>query len=177
MKGLKRKVLLQARIALVQVALEAIPPAGRPRRADRARPPLTVGLPRQGGVHHGLGLRLHLGEVLGALERLGVDLVDVLGAGRAGGEPGGLGGDLEAADLGVVAGRLGELGGDRLAGQLGGGDVVGGERRQLGLLLAGGGRVDPGVRRVAVLGDQVGVVLARRPAGLGQDLRGQQGAG
>src|SRR4051812_15938453 len=39
---------------------------------------------------HLLGLPLHLGEVLRAAERLGVDLVDVLGAGRAGGEPGGV---------------------------------------------------------------------------------------
>ena len=115
----------------------------------------------QGGGDHLAGLVLDLGQVLGAAERLGVDLVDVLGARRPGGEPGVLGGHLEPADLGAVAGRRGELGGDRLAGQLGRGDVVGRERGQLGLLLAVGRGVDARVRRVAVLGDQVGVVLAR----------------
>ncbi len=40
-KGLKRKVLLQARIALVKIALDAVPPRAGPRRLDRARPPLT----------------------------------------------------------------------------------------------------------------------------------------
>ena len=42
----------------------------------------------QGGRDHLAGLGLDLGQVLGALERLGVDLVDVLGARRPGGEPG-----------------------------------------------------------------------------------------
>ena len=40
------------------------------------------------------------------LKALGVELVDVLGARRAGGEPAVLGDDLDAADRRVVAGRL-----------------------------------------------------------------------
>ena len=56
---------------------------------------------------------LHLGQVLRAAEALGVDLVDVLGARRAGGEPAVLGGDLQPADRRAVARRLGQLGGDR----------------------------------------------------------------
>ena len=47
----------------------------------------------------------HALEVVLAPEALGVDLVDVLGAGRARREPAALGDDLEAADLGVVARR------------------------------------------------------------------------
>ena len=80
----------------------------------------------QGRGDHGPGLGLDPGEVVGAAERLGVDLVDVLGAAGAGRETGGLGGDLQAADLGAVAGRLGELGLDRLArAQEASGDVQG----------------------------------------------------
>ena len=40
-RGIKRKVLLEARVALVRLALEACRPAPGPRRAGRARPPLT----------------------------------------------------------------------------------------------------------------------------------------
>ena len=71
-------------------------------------------------VHDLGGLGEHLVQSLGGFEALGVHLVDVLGAGRTGGEPVVLGGDLQTADLGVVARSLGELGGDVLAGQLGG---------------------------------------------------------
>ena len=51
-----------------------------------------------------------------AFEGFGVDLVDVFGAGGAGGEPAVFGGDFEAADGGVVAGGFGEDGGDGFAG-------------------------------------------------------------
>ncbi len=44
-------------------------------------------------------------QVIDALEALGVDLVDVLGAGRARGEPAVLGHDLQPADRRPVAGR------------------------------------------------------------------------
>lgn len=81
------------------------------------------------------GLGEHLVQSLGRLEGFGVHLVDVLGAGRTGREPVVLGGDLQAADLGVVARGFGELGGDVLAGQLGGCDVVAGELGELLLLL------------------------------------------
>ncbi len=47
----------------------------------------TIGSVQRGGDDFPC-LGLDLGEVVGALERLGVDLVDVLGAGGAGGEPG-----------------------------------------------------------------------------------------
>ena len=123
---------------------------------------MELGLPDAGSDPEDTTTRQAYDLLLGALERLGVDLVDVLGAGRAGREPGRLGGDLEPADLRAVAGRLGEPGGDLLAGQRGRGHVVGGERRELGLLGAVGRCVDPRVRRVAVLGDQ-----ARRSAALG----------
>ena len=53
------------------------------------------------------GLGEHLVQSLRGFEALGVHLVDVLGAGRTGGEPVVLGGDLQTADLGVVARSLG----------------------------------------------------------------------
>ena len=55
--------------------------------------------------------------MVGAVEGFGVDFVDVFGAGGAGGEPAVFGGDLEAADGGVVAGGFGEDGGDGFAGE------------------------------------------------------------
>ena len=69
----------------------------------------------QGLVDHDGGLVEYLVQSLGGDEGLGVHLVDVLGAGRTGREPVVLGGDLQAADLGVVARGFGELGGDVLA--------------------------------------------------------------
>src|SRR5512143_6140 len=59
------------------------------------------------GDNLGRGL-LHLREVGGGHERLGIDLVDVLRARRARGEPGVLGLDLEPADRGSVSRRRGE---------------------------------------------------------------------
>ena len=70
-----------------------------------------------------------------------------------------LGRHLEAADRSPVAGRCRELRGDRLAGQLGRRHVGGGELAELLLLLAGGGRVDAGVRGDSVLGLELGVQL------------------
>ena len=50
------------------------------------------------GVDDLLGFVLDGFELVGASEALGVDLVDVFGAGGAGGEPAVGGGDFEAAD-------------------------------------------------------------------------------
>ena len=68
------------------------------------------------GVYELLGLGLDLFQVVFALEGFGVDLVDVFGAGGAGGEPAVFGGDFEAADGGVVARGFSEDGGDGFAG-------------------------------------------------------------
>src|ERR1700744_4423065 len=68
---------------------------------------------------------LNGGEVLRAAEGLGVELVDVLGAGRAGGEPAGPGDHLQPADRRVVARRGGQRGQDLLAGQLAGRHLLG----------------------------------------------------
>jgi hypothetical protein len=70
-----------------------------------------------------------LREVLGATQRLGVELVHVLGARRARREPRVLGLHLEAADRRAVARRVRELRRDRLAGELGRGDGVGRQLR------------------------------------------------
>ena len=75
---------------------------------------------------------------------------------------------------GVVAGRPGQLGGDRLAGELGGGDIVGRELAQRRLLLAGGRRVDAGVGGLAEVVGELPVQLRGGPARHGLDLTGQQ---
>jgi hypothetical protein len=64
----------------------------------------------------------------GPAERLRVDLVDVLGARRPGGEPSALGGHLETADGGTVAGRMGEARRDGLARELRRGHVCSADR-------------------------------------------------
>ncbi len=60
-----------------------------------------------------------------AFEGFGVDLVDVFGAGGAGGEPAVFGCYFEAADGGFVAGGFGEDGGDGFAGEFFCGDLCG----------------------------------------------------
>src|SRR5881392_1706334 len=85
-------------------------PAGRSRRAS------TSGL-FEHGAEDLPGLVLDAGQVAGSLERLGVELVDVLGARRPGREPAGGGDDLEPAERLAVA-RGGRLPGEhRLAGE------------------------------------------------------------
>ena len=59
----------------------------------------------------------NLVQGLGGNEGFGVDLVDVLGAGWAGGEPVVPGGYLDAPDFGPVARSLGQLGSDGFAGR------------------------------------------------------------
>ena len=62
---------------------------------------MTVGT-RLGRIQRAGQAGLHLREVLGSAERLRIDLVDVLGARRSGGEPRRFGRDLQAADRGAV---------------------------------------------------------------------------
>jgi len=62
---------------------------------------------------------------------------------------------------------------DRLARKGLRGHVLGAQRSQGRLLLPVRRRVDARVRRVAVLGDERGVVLTGRLSGRGEDLRGQ----
>src|SRR5699024_6011838 len=112
-------------------------PRGGIRRPGRST---SVG---EGLVHESLRGVLHPTEVLLALERLGVDLVDVLGAGGAGREPRRLGGHLQPAD-GASGGGLGDRRDDRLAGQLRRADLIGAERLELRLLLAVGRRIHAG---------------------------------
>src|SRR6266540_6549761 len=115
---------------------------------------------RQGGVDHPPGLVDDPLQVLLAEEALRVDLVDVLGAGRPGGEPAVLGGDLHPADRGAVAWRGGEHAGDRLAGELGGGDVLGRQLAERRLLLGRGRRVDAPVGGAAETAAELPVAVA-----------------
>ena len=75
---------------------------------------------RQCFVDQGLRVLDDAAQVVLALKALGIDLVDILGAGRAGGEPAVRGHHLQPADGRAVARRRGEHARDRLAGQLGG---------------------------------------------------------
>ena len=66
---------------------------------------------------------------------------------------------------------------DRLAGQLGRGDRSGDRAAEIGLLLAGRGRIHARVRRFAESLHELGVSLGRGLAGHRDDLRGQQRTG
>jgi hypothetical protein len=77
-----------------------------------------------------------------ALEAFGIDLVDILGAGGAGGKPAVVGDDFEAADRGAVAGGLGEFGGDAVACEGSGFDIGGSEFAEAGFLLWGSGGIN-----------------------------------
>src|SRR5208283_1804518 len=84
------------------------------------------------------------GQVLGSAEGFGVQLVDVFGAGRTGGEPAGRRDHLESADRRVVARRGGQRRDDLLARELFGRHVRRGQTSQRRLLLPGGRGVDAG---------------------------------
>jgi len=109
-----------------------------------------------------------------AFEGLGVDLVDVFGAGGARGEPAVLRCHLQPADGGLVAGSFGEDGGDGFACQCLGGDLSGRELSQLALLFLGGCGVDALVDGFAVFGGEVAVLLAGSAADAGCHLGGEQ---
>ena len=113
--------------------------------------------------------------MVSAFEGFGVDLVDVFGAGGAGGEPAVFGEDFEAADGGVVTGGLGEDAGDGFAGEFFGGDLFGGEFGELGFLIFGGRGVDALVDGVAVFGGEFGVELAGIFASGGRSSRRRAG--
>ena len=74
----------------------------------------------------------------------------------------------------MVAGSLGQLGGDVLAGQGGGGHVVAGQCRELGLLFERGRSVDALVPRFAEALNLLLMQLGRVLTGLGGDFSGQQ---
>src|SRR5699024_9819881 len=147
-------------------------------RAPRCEPAAAGGAAgsaaQRPGDHLACG-RLHAGQMVRGDERLGVDLVHVLGARGPGGEPGVLGGHLQPTDRGVVTGGIDQCGGDRLPGERGGGHVLRGEPGQGRLLRPGGRCVHPGVPALSVLGDLLLVQLAGGAAGHGDDLRTEQG--
>ena len=95
-----------------------------------------------------------------APEALGVDLVDVLGARGARGEPAVRGRDLEPPDRRVVSRRARELRDDRVAGQFRGGHLGRGEPRERVALGLRGRGVDARVPGAAVLALQGAVALA-----------------
>src|SRR5438270_10573688 len=113
-------------------------------------------------------------EVLRSFEALRVDLVDALGARRAGSEPSAGGHDFEPVDGSSVARSAGQLGRDGLAGERLFADGFGRERLESLLFLGGSRRVDARVVRGAEFRLQRLVVLARILAGRRGDLRGQK---
>src|SRR5687767_1417791 len=146
------------------------PPAIAPQKCWQSECALT----RERLSHYLLCLLHDEGQVGAVAERLGVDLVDVLRPAGAGGEPAGLGDHLEAANGGPVAGGLGELGDDFLAGKLRGGDSVRGELLERGFLLGRRGGVDPGVMRGAERSREVEKVFTGLLAGARGDLGGEE---
>ena len=113
-------------------------------------------------------------QVLLVPEALGVNLVEVLRAGRPGGEPPRGGDDFQAADRGVIARRAGEPGGDGFPGKLGRGDRFRREFLEGGFLGGRGRRVNARVVRRAEGGGQFAEMLARILAGARSDFSGQK---
>src|SRR5699024_11229894 len=113
-------------------------------------------------------LQVRLGD-----EGLGVDLVHGLRAGGARGEPRVIARDLQSADRGAVARRVGEFRRDLIAGEGGGGDGLRGKPRERGLLIPGRGRIEAGVPALTVLFDQRGVADRGRLPGHRRDLCGE----
>ncbi len=62
----------------------------------------------QNRAHHGLSFFLDLFQVVGAAKTFGVNLVDIFGAGRTGGEPAAFGDHFDAADRIAIARRGGQ---------------------------------------------------------------------
>ncbi len=112
--------------------------------------------------------------MLNALEGLGVDLVDVLGAAWPGGKPRELGRDLEPPNGSSVAGGFAELGRDRVACKLGRRDIVAAEGGETRLLRLRRCCVDALVSRVPELSHELCVALRWRLAGYRQNLARQQ---
>src|SRR5262249_9041004 len=105
-----------------------------------------------------------------AFETLGVEFVNVLGAGGPGRKPAIRRDDLEPADRGAVAWGVGEFGDDRFPRQLGCLYGVGVQLLERGLLGGRGWGVGPGVARATELDSQFCVVLAGVHAGACSDL-------
>src|SRR5207253_592704 len=87
----------------------------------------SIGSPSERSIYDRLSLAHDRVEMRLVLEALRVDLVDVLGARRSRRKPAGARDDLQPADRRGVARGAGELGRDRLAGQLRGLDGLRGE--------------------------------------------------
>ncbi len=112
--------------------------------------------------------------MLGSAETLRVDLVHVLGAGRARREPGVLGDDLDPADRRSVPGSMGQRGDHRLAREHGRVQVSRGQGCQDLLLRGGGRRIHPAVCGCAVPVGECRVVLTGVLPGHSRDLGGEQ---
>src|SRR5205807_7747631 len=136
---------------------------------SKGMPPRLSGFERL--RHDGSCLPDDLLQVRLVAKALGVDLVDVLGAARPRGEPAARGYDLEPTDLGVVAGRLDELGEDRLARQRRGLDRLRRELLQRILLRRRGRGVDAGVDGASQLARDLLIEHAGVLAGAREALR------
>src|ERR1700686_1409442 len=113
-------------------------------------------------------------QMVAAQKTLGVQLVDLLGTGRASREPSILGDHLEPADGCIVAGRTRQHGGDLLSGELGGAHPLGRQAFEDRLLLGRGGRVDALVGGVAKLARELAIEFAGVAARDRRHLRGQK---
>ena len=107
----------RARACATASALGGIGSRARGRAAPAGRVGAGLAHPPRAALTTSLASACTRARWSGALEGLGIDLVDVLGAGGAGGEPRALGRHLEAADRGAVARGRGQLARDRLPGK------------------------------------------------------------
>ena len=104
-----------------------------------------------------------------------INLVNILGAGRARGEPAILRGDLDATDGVAVSGRVGQDRQNFLAGQIWHLNALLGDLRKLVPLLAGCGRIGTIVKWIAEFFREFLINFARIFLRGGRDLRRQQG--
>src|SRR6202047_1755156 len=121
-----------------------------------------------------LGLLLDLPQVTFTAETLGIDLVNILRAGRPRGKPSVLGNHLDSPERKTFPWSGGKLRAYWLAGKFHHADLIGRERLQQIFLFGCRGRVDPLVEGHAQLARELIVCFAWVPLGLCGDFGGKQ---
>ena len=116
---------------------------------------------RKGSPDDRLRFLLNAGEMILALEALGIDLVDIFSPGRTSGKPATLCNNLDAANGIAIPWSLGQYGEDLLAGKVRRLDASGVQLLERRLLLNVRGSPGAVVKRIAKLLSKIAVNLAR----------------
>ncbi len=124
--------------------------------------------------HYLLRFVLDSPQMLGRLETFGVNFVDILGTGRARGEPAVLRDDFDSANGVVIAGRGGQDTLDFFTGQLGDREIRRGQLSECRTLAGIGGRVDSFIKGFAMFAHEFGVNFRRSVPRAGGDLGRKQ---